>query len=159
MEAWFPFLAQGVRFLYWGSNIYWFGPACPAHCQGSLILSCALLVAGFGLGFVACLLLRPLDFCPAPCSGETPTHKGTGPPRHLRFRGCMSQDLDGAIISEVQTALEGLRLATASFCLLIPTAGRSSRPQLLPSFGGSRHPLRLPAQFLRAKVLQPSITG
>ena len=49
-------LPQALAWIQWGSDNRWFGLVCPAHCSGSLLLNCLLLVTGFGLGALVSLL-------------------------------------------------------------------------------------------------------
>ena len=93
-----------------GSTHSWYGLACPAHCQGSVVVLLAVFASGSGLGFVLCLwtfrhhILRPID----PIGSPSPTAPRAEPPGSSSL-----PSLDQAI-TEVQAALERLRVATSA---------------------------------------------
>ena len=85
-------LPQVLSLLNLGSNSYWFGLSCPAHCQASFTFNLALLVSGFGLGCLVTLAfvwahligtayLRPAEASPSPRAQVS----RTGAPRLFGF--------------------------------------------------------------------------
>ena len=93
--SWVASLPQVLGILHWGANDYWFGLGCPAHCNGSLGHSLAILVAGFGLGALTVLVffrqaLFLLSALPVPADHLAPrSPRGVVVPRpaSLRLRG------------------------------------------------------------------------
>lgn len=49
-------LVDLARFVSWGASSGWFGLGCPAHCSGSLVVLCAVFLAGLSSGALAVLL-------------------------------------------------------------------------------------------------------
>ena len=89
MEGLLPLLTQGLSFIQWGSAHSWFGLACPAHCQNSVLVLTFVFCSGLGSGFVLCLwtfrfyILRPLG-PETPCPPEPVS--GRPAPHHFRLR-------------------------------------------------------------------------
>ena len=79
--SWIGSVPQVLNFLYWGSNNFWFGLGCPAHCSGSLGYTLAILSAGFGFGALVTLYaFRTSLFLPS----VLPVPSGPSPPNSPR---------------------------------------------------------------------------
>ena len=84
-----------VSFLNFGSNSYWFGLSCPAHCQASFTFNLALFSAGLGFGCVACFgfvwffVLAPATARPA--EAPAPGFRQVPRPGALRLRGYLHE--------------------------------------------------------------------
>ena len=93
-------LPQVLSLLNLGSNSYWFGLSCPAHCQASFTFNLALLVSGFGLGCLVTLAfvwahligtayLRPAEA--SPLSASSGFQARCPPPFRI---SCLGQEPD-----------------------------------------------------------------
>ena len=81
-----PWVAEVVKFVWWGSSTGWFGLGCPAHCSSSLPLLLSVFVSGFSLGALVLLFVlwtfrhlvfQPVDFAP-PFARRSPSSRLAG---------------------------------------------------------------------------------
>ena len=93
MTSWLP---QVLGFVVQGSTSGWWGLACPAHCQGGLVLPALAFLAGLSSGVVLCLYFLRDTLFPSATTSPPPVPPAQvsvprASPASLRLRGYLHE--------------------------------------------------------------------